>query len=85
MSTGSEEKDLFFLDGEIKTPPFSDGARHEAARLLRRLQDGGSIGMPHSLPMPSIGAGVHELRARDVGHNWRIIDLCKGRLKRLDG
>jgi phage-related protein len=23
--------------------------------------------------MPSIGAGCHELRVRDAGHNWRII------------
>ena len=29
--------------------------------------------MPQSRPMPSIGPGCHELRVRDVGHNWRII------------
>ena len=29
--------------------------------------------MPHSRPMPGIGARCHELRARDEDKNWRII------------
>lgn len=29
--------------------------------------------MPHSRPMPSIGAHCHELRIRDADKNWRII------------
>lgn len=41
--------------------------------LLRRLQDGESLGMPQSRPMPSIGPGCHELRVRDADKNWRII------------
>ena len=41
--------------------------------MLRRLQEGESLGMPHSRPMPSIGSGCHELRVRDEDHNWRII------------
>jgi phage-related protein len=76
MSTGEEEetpKPVFFLGGEIKTPPFSDAARHESGQLLRRLQEGESIGMPSSRPMPSIGPACHELRVRDDRHNWRII------------
>jgi len=28
--------------------------------------------MPHSRPMPSIGAGCHELRIGDQGQTWRI-------------
>ena len=72
MSTGPEEleeKELVLIAGEIKTPPFSVEARREAGRLLRRLQEGESLGMPHSRPMPSIGHGVHELRVRDEAHN----------------
>ncbi|MBW3623900.1 MAG: type II toxin-antitoxin system RelE/ParE family toxin [Armatimonadetes bacterium] len=57
----------------IKTPPFSEGARIEAGKLLRRLQNGELFSMPHSRPMPSIGARVHELRIVDEQHNWRII------------
>src|SRR6266498_3586344 len=64
---------LVWLQGEIKTPPFSEAARIEAGTLLRRLQEGESLGMPHSRPMPSIGPRCHELRVRDEGHNWRII------------
>jgi len=68
-----DRKPLFWLSGEIKTPPFSDLARIEAGGLLGRIQDGDSIGMPLSRPMPSIGARCHELRVRDGEHNWRII------------
>ena len=28
--------------------------------------------MPHSRPMPSIGAGCHELRIRDQDVTWRV-------------
>lgn len=41
--------------------------------MLRLLQEGESLGMPHSRPMPSIGAGCHELRIRDENQNWRIV------------
>ncbi len=45
----------------------------EAGVLLRRLQNGESLGMPHSRPMPSIGGKCHELRVRDESANWRLI------------
>ncbi len=73
-----ERKPIVWLHGEIKTPPFSKEARIEAGTLLRRIQDGESLGMPHSRPMPSIGARCHELRIRDENQNWRIV-------YRLDG
>ena len=66
-------KPLVWLHGEIKTPPFSTNGRVEAGTLLRRLQEGETLGMPLSRPMPSIGARCHELRVRDEEHNWRII------------
>lgn len=68
-----DRKPLFWLSGEIKTPPFTEAAKVEAGELLGRLQDGLSIGMPLSRPMPSIGARCHELRVRDEEHNWRIV------------
>jgi phage-related protein len=37
------------------------------------LQEGETLGMPHSRPMPSIGRGCHQLRVRDEDKNWRII------------
>lgn len=67
------DKPLAWLHGEIKTPPFSQAARVEAGYLLRRLQQGESVGMPHSRPMASIGARCYELRIEDVAATWRII------------
>lgn len=71
----AEERDkpLAWLHGEIKTPPFSKEARIETGALLRRLQQGESLGLPHSRPMPSIGRGCHELRVTDKGQEWRIV------------
>ena len=66
-------KPLVWLKGEVKTPPFSQVARIEVGVLLRQLQEGLFIGLPHSRPMPSIGNRCHELRIRDVDKNWRII------------
>jgi phage-related protein len=69
----STDKPLVWLHGEIKTPPFGAVARIEAGMLLRRLQRGESLRMPHSRPMPGIGRRCHELRVRDGTANWRII------------
>jgi len=68
-----EDRPLVWLEGEVKTPPFTAAARIEAGTLLRQLQQGENIGMPQSRPMPSIGPRCHELRVRDAGHHWRII------------
>ncbi len=67
------EKPLAWLRGEIKTPPFSANARVEAGFLLRRLQRGERLGLPHSRPMPTIGPRCHELRIRDREQTWRIV------------
>ena len=68
-----KDKPLAWLHGEVKTPPFSREARLEAGFLLRRLQHGETLAMPHSRPMPTIGARCHELRIRDQNQDWRII------------
>src|SRR2546425_9655195 len=64
---------LVILRGEIKTPPMSESARREAGFLLRRLQQGELLALPHSRPMPSIGPRCHELRINDENRTWRII------------
>jgi phage-related protein len=69
----TEEKDLVWLQNEVKTPPFSVPGRREAGLLLRRLQRGEKLSMPHSRPMPSIGRRCHELRIPDEDKTWRII------------
>lgn len=68
-----KDKPLVWLHGEVKTPPFSPDARIEAGFLLRQLQQGVRLSLPHSRPMPSIGASCHELRLPDRAANWRIV------------
>jgi phage-related protein len=67
------DKPLVWLHGKIKTPPFSKEARLEAGFLLRKLQQGKILALPHSRPMPSIGKYCHELRIEDRQQTWRII------------
>lgn len=69
----SKDKPLVWLHGEIKTPPLSSKARIETRYLLRRLQMGEALGLPHSRPMPSIGARCHELRIVDESTTWRVV------------
>lgn len=68
-----DDKPLVWLHGEIQTPPLSKEARLEAGYLLRRLQKGDLLSLPHSRPMPFIGPRVHELRINDKDKIWRII------------
>jgi phage-related protein len=67
------DRPLVWLHGEVKSPPFSSAARVEAGELLRRLQNGELLSLPHSRPMPSIGARCHELRIVDEDLSWRIV------------
>jgi phage-related protein len=67
------DKPLVWLRGKIKTPPFGSDARIEAGFLLRRLQRGELFSLPHSRPMPSVGAACHELRIVDAKVTWRIM------------
>lgn len=67
------DKGLVWLQNEIKSPPFSSRARRQAGLLLRLLQQGETLSLPHSRPMPRVGRGCHELRILDNGNNWRIV------------
>lgn len=67
------DKPLVWLHGEVKTPPFGHSARVEAGFLLRLLQRGEKLSLPHSRPMPSIGRHCHELRVTDVNTEWRLV------------
>src|SRR2546422_9754810 len=69
----ADDKPLVWLSGEVKTPPFASAARIEAGVLLRRLQRGQSLSLPHSRPMPAIGRRCHELRINDEKATWRIM------------
>jgi phage-related protein len=67
------DKPIVWLHGEVKSPPFSRTARLEAGFLLRKLQRGDTLPMPHARPMPSIGPRCYELRVNDENKTWRII------------
>jgi phage-related protein len=68
-----EDRPLVWLHGAVKTPPFSREARLEAGFLLRQLQTGEKVALPHSRPMPSVGPRCHELRINDKNKSWRIV------------
>ncbi len=68
-----ERKPLVWLQGEVKTPPFTFEGRQEAGMLLRLLQEGETLGMPHAEALPDVGPRCGALRVRDGGHNWRIM------------
>ena len=59
--------------GRSRQPPFSKAARLEIGYVLRELQKGTVLSLPHSRPMPQIGARCHELRVVDEGVTWRIV------------
>jgi phage-related protein len=66
-------KPLRWLHGEVKTPPVSLEARREIGMRLRDLQEGETLGLPHSRPMPGIGSRCHEVRVNDRNKTWRVI------------
>ncbi|MBL7961168.1 type II toxin-antitoxin system RelE/ParE family toxin [bacterium] len=68
-----KDKPLLWLHGEVKSPPLTSDARIETGYLLRRLQMGDDLSLPHSRPMPSIGRRCHELRVDDQTKTWRIV------------
>ena len=41
--------------------------------MLRQIQSGLKLSLPHSRPMSSIGSGCHELRVTDAARIWRIV------------
>lgn len=67
------DKPLRWIHGEVKSPPMSLEARREIGFLLRELQEGVSLSMPHSRPMTVIGSRCQELRVNDRNKTWRVI------------
>jgi phage-related protein len=67
-----KDKPLLWLHGEIRTPPLSSSARVDAGYLLRQIQSGLKLSLPHSRPLPTIAPGCHEIRIVDATKIWRI-------------
>ena len=68
----ASDRPLVWLHGAVKTPPFTAEARTEAGVLLRRLQRGDKLSLPHARPMPTLGPRCGELRIPDSDTTWRI-------------
>ncbi len=68
-----KDKPLVWIHGDVKSPPFSAAARLETGFLLRLLQRGTKLSLPHFRPMPSVGRRCHELRITDERKIWRIM------------
>lgn len=68
-----EEKVVVWLEGEVKTPPFTQANRLKVGYLLGLLQQGQTLSMPMSRPMSVIGPRCHELRINNQGDTWRIV------------
>ena len=71
-----EDKPLVWLHGEVKTPPFGKAARIEAGVLLRQLQQGTVLSLPHSRPMPQVGGSPQTPKA--------ILKAARRRLREYD-
>lgn len=65
-------KPLVWLSETLTTPPLTVAARIEAGYLLRLLQSGEKLSLPHSRPMPTMERTCHELRIVDEKLNWRV-------------
>lgn len=56
---------------EIKSLPLE--IREDLADAMTRLEDGQTLSLPLSRPMPSIASNAHELRLKDRSGIYRII------------
>lgn len=66
-------KRIIWLQGGIASSPFTVHGRREAGFLLRTVQMGEMLSLPHSRPMPGISNRCHELRVPDEYNSWRIV------------
>lgn len=57
---------------------FPEEIRSDLADALARLEEGQTLSLPLSRPMPSIGPGVHELRLKDRSGIYRVIYYLAG-------
>ena len=61
----TRDKPLVWLRGEIKTPPMSAEARIEGGLSAAATSERLLLGLPHLMPMRSIGSRCYELRVVD--------------------
>src|SRR5882762_10956871 len=63
---------LFHPKARAVLRSFPDDVRRELGKAIFDLQKGQKISMPLSRPMPSVAAGVEELRVKDRTGAYRV-------------
>ena len=63
---------VFHLRARVAIRGFPEDVRRELGKVIFDLQKGEKISMPLSRPMPSMAAGVEELRVRDRSSTYRV-------------
>lgn len=63
---------MFHLKARVAIRGFPEDVRRELGKAIFDLQKGEKISMPLSRPMPSVAAGVEELRVKDRSCAYRV-------------
>ena len=63
---------VFHLKAQVAIRGFPEGVRRELGKIIFDLQKGEKLSMPLSRPMPSVAAGVEELRVKDRSGAYRV-------------
>jgi phage-related protein len=63
-------KKIVMMTDVLEDRKFPIEDRKKIGRLLEQLQNGATLPMPISRPMPDVGKGCYELRIRDF---WRVV------------
>ena len=63
---------MFHPKALVAIRAFPEDVRRELGKAIFDLQKGEKISMPLSRPMPSVAAGVEELRVRDRSGAYRV-------------
>jgi phage-related protein len=61
----------------IELQDFPEEVRRDLGKAIFDLQRGAKLAMPLSRPMPSVGAGVEELRVKDRNGAYRVFYYTK--------
>ena len=68
---------LFHPKARAALRSFPDDVRREVGKAIFDLQKGAKLSMPLSRPMPSVAAGVEELRMKDRSGAYRVFYFIK--------
>lgn len=78
-NTGGARRLIFHPKALEEIRDFPQPLRIACGELLRLLQEGVTLGMPASRPMPAVATGIEELRIRGLPGQFRVFYLKKSR------